>query len=197
MMRVLFSILGVMLALLSTAALAAPPVIKVKVEEPVLQELMGGCSLKCGFPWRVEAQLAPGQKPVVVKVLNDDNAETAWFAPDGTSGVGAKFRLLFPKKLRAEVEGQIPFYGLDLINGDAGSEDRWKAHGRVKRVRLYYNEKTFRDVLLADSRRWQRITFPDFMVRSGDSMTVEILEIYPGEKGAGAAISEIVLQGAH
>lgn len=184
-------------AILQTITLAGPPVIKTKVEEPVLQELMGGCSLKCGFAWEVEVQLAAGQKPVAVKVLNDESAETAWAAPAGASGVGVKFRLPFPKKLRAEVEGQIPFYGLDFINGVCKSEEEWKAHGRVKRVRLYYNEKTFRDVLLADSRRWQRITFPDFMVRSGDSMTFEILEIYPGEKGAGAAITEIVLQGAH
>ena len=41
------------------------------------------------------------------------------------------------------------------------------------------------------------MTFPDVFVRSGDSMTFEILEIYPGEKGAGVAITELVLQGAH
>ena len=185
------------LALLRTTALAELPVIKAKMEEPVLQELMGGCSLKCGFPWRVEAQLAPGQKPVAVKVLNDESADSAWVAPDGASGVGVKFCLRFPEKLRAEEEGEIPFYGLDFINGVWKSEEQWKAHGRVKRVRLYYNEQPFRDVLLADSRRWQRINFPDFMVRSGDSLTVEILEIYPGGKGAGAALSEVVLQGAH
>jgi hypothetical protein len=39
--------------------------------------------------------------------------------------------------------------------------------------------------------------FPDQFARSGDWMTLEILEIYPGEKGAGVALTEIVLQGAH
>jgi hypothetical protein len=186
-----------LLVFLHIAALAGPPTVKAKVEEPVLQELMGGCSLKCGFAWSVETQLASGKTQLAVKVLNDENAETAWVSPDGTSGVGVKFRLLFPKKLRAEVEGQIPLYGLDFINGDWKTEEQWKARGRVKRVRLYYNDKPFAEVVFADSRRWQRLTFPDFMVRSGDSLTVEILEIYPGEKGAGAAITEIVLQGAH
>ncbi len=185
------------LALLHGPALAAPPVIKAKVEEPVLQELMGGCSLKCGFAWRVEMQSAAGQKPVAVKVLNDENADTAWVAPEGVSGVGVKLRLLFPKKLRKEEEGQIPLYGLDLINGDWKTEEQWRARGRVKRVRLYYNEKPFREVVFADSRRWQRLTFDDIMIRSGDSLTLEILEVYPGEKGAGAGLAEIVLQGAH
>ena len=67
----------------------------------------------------------------------------------------------------------------------------------MKRVRLYYNGKAFCDVAFADSRRWQRLSFPDILVHSGDSMTMEILEIYPGENGAGAAITELVLQGAH
>jgi hypothetical protein len=34
------------------------------------------------------------------------------------------------------------------------------------------------------------------MIRSGDILTLEVLEIYPGEKH-GLALSELVLQGAH
>lgn len=178
-------------------ALGDPAVIKAKVEEPVLPELMGGCSLKCGFAWTVEIRDATGKAGAATKVLNDENADTAWIAADGTSGVGTRIRIAFPKKLPAEVEGQTPFYGLDLINGVWKSEEQWKTYGRVKKVRLYYRDKPFRDVLFADNRRWQRLEFPDFMVRSGDSLTLEILEVYPGEKGKGAAISELVLQGAH
>lgn len=190
-------IISCIFAMSAAVVRADPALVKAKVEEPVLQELMGGCSLKCGFAWSVEAQSGPGLKPVATKALNDENAETAWIAAQGSSGVGAKLKLIFPKKLIPQMEGETPFYGLDLINGVGKSEELWKAHGRVKKVRLYYNEKPFRDVLFADSRRWQRLTFPDFMVRSGDSMTLEILETYPGPKGAGAAITEIVLQGAH
>lgn len=196
-MRTSFPTIGLALAFLRAVALADPALVKAKIEEPVLQELMGGCSLKCGFPWSVEVQAGVGLKSSAVKALNDENADTAWIAPAGTSGVGAKLKLIFPKKLIPEMEGETPFYGLDLINGVGQSEEQWNAHGRVKKVRLYYNGKPFRDVLFADSRRWQRLTFPDFMVRSGDSMTLEILETYPGPKGAGAAITEIVLQGAH
>ena len=168
---------------------------KAKVEEPVLQDLMGGCSLKCAFAWGVEVQ-APGARPAALKVLNDDNAESAWTAPEGTSGVGVKLKFVFPKKLPAELQG-TPLYGLDLINGVWKSEEQWKAHGRVKKARLYYNDKPFLDVVFADSRRWQRLAFPDIFVHSGDWMTFEILEVYPGANNSGAAITEIVLQGAH
>lgn len=185
-------------ALLSTSALAAPPSIKAAVEEPVVPELMGGCSLKCSFRWTVEALPSAGGRPEAVKQLNDESPETAWTAERaGKGGAGhAKLRLSFPKKLPAEMEGNVPFYGLDIINGDWRTEEAWAQRGRVKKLRVFYNEKPLRDVSFADSRRWQRAQLPDIMVRSGDTLTLEILEIYPGQK-PGVTISEIVLQGAH
>ncbi len=186
---------ALVLCLFAASVQADPSTTKAKVEEPVLEELMGGCSLRCAFPWGVEVQV-PGGKPAAVKVLNDDSAQSAWTAPDGTTGVGVRFKFIFPKKLPAELQG-TPLYGLDLINGVWKSEEQWKAHGRVKKARLYYNDKPFLDVSFADSRRWERLSFPDIMVKAGDTMSFEILEVYPGEKAPGAAITEIVLQGAH
>ena len=183
--------------LLAAVALADPAAIKARVEEPALQETMGGCSLKCAFVWSVEVQAAGGQKLAAAKKLTDENAETAWIAADGTSGVGAKLKFVFPKKLPAEIEGNTPLYGLDIINGAWLTEQQWKAHARVKKARLYYRDKPIADVTFADSRRWQRLSFPDVFIGSGDSMTFEILEIYPGEKGAGVAITEVVLEGGH
>lgn len=197
MNRRALTLLAIAALALPAAAVADPTLVKAKAEEPVLEELMGGCSLKCAFSWGVELPpAAHGKKPVVLKMLNDDSAESAWTAPAGTSGVGTKFKFTFPKKLIPELEG-TPLYGLDMINGFWKTEEDWKAHGRVKKARLYYNDKPFLDVVFADSRRWERLGFPDIYVHSGDSMSFEILEIYPGDKGAGAAISEIVLQGAH
>lgn len=189
-------LLPLLLSLVASAH-ADPATLRAKTEELVVQELMGGCSLKCAFGWTVEVQPNAGEgKASTTKALNDDNAETAWIAPEGTSGVGTKLRLLFPKKIRTELEG-TPLYGLDLANGVCMSEEQWKKHGRVKKIRLHYNDKPFRDLLFADSRHWQRLEFPDILAHSGDTMTLEILEIYPGEKGAGAAITEVALQGAH
>src|ERR1700736_3220464 len=75
--------------LFASAAQASPPVLKAKVEEPALQETMGGCSLKCAFGWTVEVQPVAG-KARTIKALNDENAETAWVADAGASGVGVK-----------------------------------------------------------------------------------------------------------
>ncbi len=172
--------------------------IKADVEEPVLEELMGGCSLKCAFRWHVEAVPAKSGKAKPVKALNDESAQTPWTAPHASKKgkVGTKLRLVFPKKLPAEIEGETPVYGLDIINGYWKSEELWSEYARVKKVRLYYNNKPLCDVAFADTRRWQRSLFPDQMVRSGDSMMIEILEVYPGKRQE-VAISELVLQGAH
>lgn len=186
------------LALVSfSEARAAPLAIKAAVEEPVVPDLMGGCSLKCAFRWTVKALFTSGKTQPVAQ-LNDESPETAWIAePAGKAGaIGTKLRLAFPKKLPADMEGEVPLYGLDLVNGDWRTEEAWAQRGRVKKLRVFYNDKPLRDVSFADSRRWQRALLPDIMLRSGDALTLEILEVYPGEK-PGVAISEIVLQGAH
>jgi hypothetical protein len=177
-------------------AQAGPPTLKVQMAEPVLEELMGGCSLKCAFRWTAEAIAAPGQPAKPAPVLYDESARTAWIADAPDGGAHASLRFCVPKKLPAEMNGEIPLYGVEIINGNWKTEEDWKRCGRVKRARLTYNGRLLGEVTFADSRRWQRLTFTDIMVRSGDVLTMEVLEIYPGT-GAGVAISEIVLSGGH
>jgi hypothetical protein len=52
-------------------------------------------------------------------------------------------------------------------------------------------------IQLADTKRWQKTSFPDVYLNIGDTLALEILEIYLGKTGSTAAITEIVLQGAH
>lgn len=170
-------------------------ILNATIDHPVIPELMGGCSMKCAFPWTVEVT-EPGEgKPYTVVLLNDDKPTPAWMPRHASIGTKLTFR--FPRKLPAEMEDNVPFYGFDIIDGDWVTDAKWKASARVKKARMYYNNKALYDVLFADTRRWQHVQFDDIMVHSGDSMTLEILELYPGDKSAGVAISELVLQGAH
>ena len=73
----------------------------------------------------------------------------------------------------------------------------FKEYGWVKKVRLFYNGRAFADIALADTRRWQEVTFDDIMASQGDIFSLQILEIYPGTKYPTAAITELILQGAH
>ncbi len=170
------------------------PTLKPTIGTPVIPELMGGCSMKCAFPWTVQAVPAKGTTPVKVTVLNDDKPSPPWTDP---TGIGAKLTFFFPKKLPAEMEDNVPFYGLDVIDGNWDTQETWKNFARVKKARFYYNGKPLYYVQFADTRRWQHFSFDDIMVHSGDRMTLEIVEIYPGAKGSPVALSEVVLQGAH
>jgi len=170
---------------------ASPQLIQAQVGHPVVQELMGGCSMRCAFPWETAAIL-PGKAPVPVYTLDDNDADTSW--TDGI--VGARLTFQFPKKLPKELN-DTPFYGFDIADGNIKSEALFKEYGRVKKVRLFYNGRAFADVALADTRRWQEISFDDIMARQADVFSMEILEIYPGTKYPTAAITELILQGAH
>jgi hypothetical protein len=172
-------------------AAADPQLIQAQIGPPVLQELMGGCSLRCAFPWETFAIL-PGKAPVPVYTLDDNDADTAWT----DAVVGAKLTFHFPKKLPKELN-DTPFYGFDIADGIIKSDSIFKQYGRVKKVRIFYNGKAFADVALADTRHWQNISFDDIMARQGDVFSMQILEIYPGSKHPGAAITELILQGAH
>ena len=187
------------LALVPGALLAQDlPVLKPRVTEPVLQELMGGCSLRCAFPWEVMVVPAPNaaiKTPQPDYATNDNYAASAWIDQNASS-IGTKLVFSFPKKIPKVLE-QTPFYGFDIANGNLKSEALWKETARVKKARMYYNNKPLYDIEFADTRRWQSFSFDDIFIRQGDTMTLEILEVYPGTKSQSAAITEVVLQGAH
>jgi len=169
------------------------PTIKSEVGSPVLQELMGGCSLRCAFSWETVAT-EPGRPAHPVYALDDNDASTAWI--DGSAVPGTKLEFRFPKKLPPDLNN-TPFYGFDIADGFIKPLEKFKAYARVKKLKFYYNGKPLYNILLADTWRWQKVTFKDINAREGDIVTMEVLEVYPGEKFPYAAITELILQGAH
>ena len=184
-------VLLILCLLLPAMAKADPPLIDAVVAHPVVPELMGGCSLKCAFPWQTFAEL-PGQSPTPVYTLDDNDKDTAWT----DAVIGAKLIFQFPKKLPKELN-DTPFYGFDFADGDIKTDETFPEYGRVKKVRLFYNGHPFADILFADTRRWQEVSFDDIMARQGDVFSMQILDVYPGTKYKTAAITELILQGAH
>lgn len=164
------------------------PSIKATVGRPVIQELMGGCSLTCSFPWNA-ASASSARK---LSALNDSDAETAWT----DAHVGDKLIFKFPADLPRELNG-TPFYGVDFANGRLRPDAGFADFGRMKRIRLWHNEKALFEVRLADTPRWQQVEFDDIYLNVGDTLTLEILETFPGKVHSTASITEIVLQGAH
>jgi hypothetical protein len=166
------------------------PQLKAKAGMPVIQELMGGCSLTCAFPW--EAVTGTSTFGGGIAALNDADSLTAWT----NAQIGDTLIFKFPSNLPRELNG-TPFYGVDIANGRLHPESGFKEFGRIKTIRLCHNNQPLCTIHLADTRRWQHVAFPDVYLNLGDTLAIEVLDTYPGKKEQTAAITEIVLQGAH
>lgn len=166
------------------------PMIESKVTYPVLQELMGGCSLRCAFFWETLA----GNPAKPASELCDDNAMTGWMAPDDWRNAPITFHL--PKKLPRDCR-DIPFYGLSVANGMIESPQAFRSHARVRTMLLSLNGKPISRLRLADTWKWQDFRFGDLLLNQGDVISLTIEEIYPGKESQKPVLTEIVLQGGH
>lgn len=169
------------------------PTIKATIGSPVIQELMGGCSMRCAFLWTTTA-LVPGKPPQPIYTFDDSSASTAWIDPNPT--VGTKLLFQFPVKLPRDLNG-TPFCGFDFSSGTILPFESFKNYSRLKKAKISYNGKPLYYVSFADTYRWQNVFFEDIPANQGDTMTLEILQVYPGKKSPNVAITELVLQGAH
>lgn len=166
------------------------PTLRAKVTYPVLQELMGGCSLRCAFFWETIAGAPSKPAPQ----LCDDDAMTGWMAPEDWKNTTITFQL--PSKLPSDCR-DTPFYGLSIANGMIESPRAFRSHARVRSMLLSLNKKPIARLRLADTWKWQDFRFNDQVLNQGDVITLTIEEIYPGTESTKPFITEIVLQGAH
>ena len=73
----------------------------------------------------------------------------------------------------------------------------FKDYARIKKAKLFYNGKALYYIVFGDTYRWQHVNFADIMANQGENTILEILDVYPGTKSPNAAVTEIILQGAH
>lgn len=154
-----------------------------------------GCSWYCGgqmYKVTGDSYLkASGSATYKPDNLHDFDLFTAW-VPDTTNGViGKKVNFHF-KPLSPRVN-EIKIY-----NGYIKNYDLFKANARVKKFRLYINNKPFAILDLADTTAQQSFSIPP--TRSTDKnkdliLTFEIMEIYKGDKYTDVAVSEINFSG--
>lgn|GEM_PF-504106 len=169
------------------------PLIKPHIGPPVLQDLMGGCSLKCAFFWDTWACTPPASlKPA--SELCDDDAVTAWIS--ATQGPGERIEFHIPKHLPQECR-DTPFYGISIANGVIRTLQEFHFYARVKTMTLLVDGEPIAHLHLADTWRWQDFTFDDISLNQGDVISLSIDELYPGKNSQKPGITEIVLQGAH
>ena len=154
---------------------------------------MGGCSLRCAFFWETVAGI-PGRPKLPTPELCDDDASSFWIS--STDGPGALIEFRIPKNLPPDCK-DTPFYGISVANGVIRSLDEFRDNARVKSMTLAVNQKPIAQLRLADTWKWQDFHFPDILLNKGDVISLTVNDTYPGKKSSRAAMTEIVLQGAH
>jgi len=155
--------------------------------------------------------LAPqGARSYGVSNLADADAATAWV--EGTNGPGVSEHIEFTLHDYGDgVFGDVRvFFGVVwILNGYHRTDATWQENGRVKRMRVFFNDAAFAEVTLSDTQRLQILDLtPHFNVpryrnpnpsgfapKEGDKLRFEIIEVYPGTKYADTAISEFLAIG--
>lgn len=162
-----------------------------------------GCSWYCGGgPDSVYASssLAP-QSGIQYDGSNahDLSYKTAWV--EGVAGTGVGEYLVYRFSPTAPRITTIT-----VVNGYVKSEKAWRDNTRVKKLKMYLNNKPFAILNLQDVRNEQIFTFAPIGNANRDdwellatkpawTMKFEIMEVYKGDRFEDCAISEIYFDG--
>jgi hypothetical protein len=134
-----------------------------------------------------------GSQTYTAEKAHDFNLQTAWIPDTSKSayGIGAKIDFHF-----AALSPRVT--SVKIYNGYIKNIDLWKAHARIKKCKLYFNNQVYAILELADNTAYQIFNFPAIRstVKGKDLVvTIEIMEVYPGTTYKLAAISEINFNG--
>lgn len=117
--------------------------------------------------------------------IKDWNHETAWV--EGVSGYGVGEWVEFQN-----VSGDGTLTAINILNGYVKNDKAWIENSRVKRLKVYLNDRPIGILELQDSRSLQSFGLQWAGNYSNiNKLRFEILEVYPGTKYQDTVISEI------
>jgi hypothetical protein len=133
------------------------------------------------------------------KNMHDLNSKTAWIEGVPGYGIGESITYHFPPQNPRITE-------IILINGYVKSLTTWKDNSRVKKLKMYVDNKLFAILNVVDSRQEQhfkieplgysdRENWEELESKPWWTITFEILEVYKGDKYDDTAITEIYFDG--
>ena len=118
--------------------------------------------------------------------LTDGDPETAWV--EGEYGYG------YGEAITVSTNGKHIVEGFTLRNGYCKTDGVWLENARIRKFFICLNDTPLMVAELEDTMDMQIIRFPgNLTLDEDDSLTFEILEVYPGEMYQDAAVSELSL----
>ena len=124
---------------------------------------------------------------------HDWDINSAWVTNSRKYGVGESVTYTFP--------GNCPrITTIIVLNGYTRDLNEWQDYSRVKKLKLYYDEKPYAILELHDTRDEQNfkvglLGFRDVEHPQKWTLRFEILEVYPGRKHRNTAITELYFDG--
>jgi hypothetical protein len=163
-------------------------------------EVMPGCSWYCGgsvSSYNSSSTLATNKDIVYsAEKAHDFDITTAWVEGKADYGVGEFIEYLFDM---TTVKGkhQLGITKIILANGYKKTRKTWEENSRVKKIRMYVDNKPFGQLELIDSFEFQTIDLGKIMLPHQKVMKIkfEIIEVYPGTKYKDTAITELLFDG--
>lgn len=177
-----------------------------EVTESYWEAIGGGCSWYCGGgPDSVSASSYLKSKSTTINYLpknaHDLSFNTAWVEGVKGYGIGESLTYYFEQNSPRITK-------IIIANGYVKSAESWLENSRVKKLKLYIDDRPFAILNLGDTRREQIFKFDPIGKRSANddnweelkklpkwTLKFEILEVYPGDKYDDTAISEIYFDG--
>jgi hypothetical protein len=146
----------------------------------------GGCDMGGVYCKNASSTLIPqGKNNYSVNNINDSDPRTAWVEGKSGYGIGESFEMDWPVHIAPPIQ---------IFNGYQKSIKAWKDNSRVKKFKIYINNKEFCYLVLEDKMnsqsfelewRWEdeENEWDDAVVR------FEIVEVYKGDRWSDVAIS--------
>lgn len=123
-----------------------------------------------------------GQLSHVPENTIDGSYRTAWVENAAGDGIGEWIKLDFDRTYAIN--------GIEISNGYKKSAELYEKNSRLSRVRLHFSDGSYQDYDLDDTFEGaQRLTFPKPVTTN--SITLEILSVYPGSKYQDTCITEL------
>ena len=137
--------------------------------------------------------VSQGSNTYEVNNLLDLSLQTAWV--EGEQNYGEKEFLNFNFKQTNSKYSGFKINTVVLVNGYAKSVSTWETNSRIKKLKVYHQNKPLCIVNLFDTMEPQQFDFehllhPDHMW-NGLNLQLEIVDVYPGTKYKDTAISEL------
>lgn len=169
--------------------------------DPVENEIMGsywniigeGCSWYCGNggPIKIEASSrlkSQGNNNYNESHLHDLSYQTTWV--EGVSGYGIGEWIKYTFKAN-----NPRITNIHVVNGYCKSQSAWRNNSRVKKLKVYVNDRPLAMLNLEDKRSDQNFEIAPMTDTREWTMKFEIVDVYQGDKWDDTALSEIYFDG--